>query len=264
LADTGYIEGRNVTVEYRWAQSHNDRLPALAHCSPINTRALAVKAATKTIPIVFVVGSDPVQLGLVTSFNRPGANVTGIRALTNGLVSKQLELLHELVPQGAVIAMLVNPTNQNAEPDTKDAQTAAGALGVRLLVLNANDQSEIEVAFATLIQQRGGALLVGSDAFFYSARDQLIALAARHRVPAIYDRREFTAADGLMSYGPNILDSMRQSGVYTGRILNGDMPGDLPVQAPDKYRLVINLKTAKALSLAVPQSILVLADEVIE
>jgi putative tryptophan/tyrosine transport system substrate-binding protein len=273
LGAAGYIEGQNATIEYHWLEGQYDRLPALtlelvhrqvdviiAETTPA---ALAAKTATTTIPIVFIIGADPVKFGLVASLNRPGGNVTGISVVTNALGAKNLELLHELV-QVAVIAMLVNPANQNAGPDTIDAQAAARVLGLRLLVLNASDQSGIEASFATLVQQRAGALLVGSDLFFVSARDQLVALAARHRIPAIYDRREFTAVGGLMSYGPNIPDSMRQVGVYTGRILKGEKPADLPVQQPIRLELVINLKTAKALGLDVPEVRLATANEVIE
>jgi putative tryptophan/tyrosine transport system substrate-binding protein len=271
LGAAGYIEGQNATIEYHWLEGQYDRLPALtlelvhrqvdviiAETTPA---ALAAKTATTTIPIVFIIGADPVKFGLVASLNRPGGNVTGISVVTNALGAKNLELLHELV-QVAVIAMLVNPANQNAGPDTIDAQAAARVLGLRLLVLNASDQSGIEASFATLVQQRAGALLVGSDLFFVSARDQLVALAARHRIPAIYDRREFTAVGGLVSYGPNIPDSMRQVG--TGRILKGEKAADLPVQQPTRLELVINLKTAKALGLDVPEVRLATANEVIE
>jgi putative tryptophan/tyrosine transport system substrate-binding protein len=274
LGAAGYIEAQNATIEYHWLEGQYGRLPALtlelvhrqvdviiAETTPA---ALAAKTATTTIPIVFIIGADPVKFGLVASLNRPGGNVTGISVVTNALGAKNLELVHELVPQVAVIAMLVNPANQNAGPDTIDAQAAARVLGLRLLVLNASDQSGIEASFATLVQQRAGALLVGSDLFFVSARDQLVALAARHRVPAIYDRREFTAVGGLMSYGPNIPDSMRQVGVYTGRILKGEKPADLPVQQPTRLELVINLTTAKALGLDVPEVRLATADEVIQ
>jgi putative ABC transport system substrate-binding protein len=275
LGDTGYVEGRNVAIEYRWAQSHYDQLPALAVelvrrqvtviIADGTAAALATKAATSTIPIVFNIGSDPVKWGLVASFNRPGANVTGVSVLFNALEAKKLELLHDVLPKAAVIAMLVNPTNPNAEPDTKDAQVAARLLGLRLLVLNASDQGGIEAAFATLMQQQVSALMLGADLFFVTARNQIVALAARHRVAAIYHRREFTAAGGLMSYGPNSIDSTRQVGVYAGRILKGEKPGELPVMQPTKFELVVNLKAAKAIGLTIPESFLNLrADEVIE
>jgi putative tryptophan/tyrosine transport system substrate-binding protein len=275
LGDTGYVEGRNVAIEYRWAQSHYDRLPALAVelvrrqvtviIADGTAAALATKAATSTIPIVFNIGSDPVKWGLVASFNRPGANVTGVSVLFNALEAKKLELLHDMLPKAPVIAMLVNPTNPNAEPDTKDAQVAARLLGLRLLVLNASDQGGIEAAFATLMQQQVSALMLGADLFFVTARNQIVALAARHRVAAIYHRREFTAAGGLMSYGPNSIDSTRQVGVYAGRILKGEKPGELPVMQPTKFELVVNLKAAKAIGLTIPESFLNLrADEVIE
>jgi putative ABC transport system substrate-binding protein len=274
LGETGYVEGQNVTIQYHWLAGQYDRLPmlmadlvrrqvAVIAASP-TPAALAAKTATTTTPVVFTIGADPVKLGLVASMNRPGANVTGISLVTNALGAKNLQLLRELVPQATVIAMLVNPANQNAEPDAKDAQAASRLLGLSLLVLNASDRSGIEAAFATLVQQRAGALLVASDAFFSSAIEQLVALAARHRVPAIYDRREFTAAGGLMSYGPNLIDGVRQAGVYAGRILKGEKPGDLPVQQPTRFEMVLNLKTAKALGIQVPETLLVTADEVIQ
>jgi len=274
LGESGYIEGRNVAVEYRFAESHYDRLPALAlelvrrQVAVIlaipTPAALAAKAATTTIPIVFMLGADPVKVGLVASLNRPGANVTGVSTLSNAVGAKNLELLHQLVPSAALIAMLVNPANQNAEPDAKDARAAAGVLGLPLLVLNASDPSSIEAAFVSLVQQRASALIVSSDAFFLTARDHLVALAARHRVPAIYDSRPFPGAGGLMSYGPNWFDATRQAGVITGRILKGERPADLPVEQVTKLELVINLKTAKTLGLNVPLPLLAFADEVIE
>jgi putative ABC transport system substrate-binding protein len=274
LGEAGYSEGRNVALQYRSAESHNDRLSALAlelvlgHAAVIVTistpATLAAKSATTTIPIVFSIGADPVKFGLVASLNRPGANVTGISLLSNTLGAKNLELLHSLVPQALLVAMLVNPSNPNAEPDANDAQAAAGLLGLRLLVLKASDRSSIEAAFASLVQQRAGALLVSSDVFFVTARDQLVALAGRHRIPAIYDQRAFTAGGGLMSNGTNFPDAIRQIGIYTGRILKGEKPADLPVQQSVRFEMVLNLRTAKALGIEVPTSILLRADEVIE
>jgi putative ABC transport system substrate-binding protein len=274
LAETGYVEGRNVAVEYRWAESRNDRLPALAaelvrrQVAVIMTGstpgALAAKAATQTIPIVFGVGSNPVEIGLVASLNRPGGNLTGVSQLNVDLGAKRLELLHELVPAATQIAVLVNPTNPAGEALLKEAQVAARVLGVRLSALNASSESEIEGAFAMLVGQRAGALLMQGDPVFIAQRDRIVALAARHAVPAIYQFREFAAAGGLMSYGASITDSYRLAGVYTGRILKGDKPADLPVQQATRFEMVFNLKTAKALGLTVPTSTLLRADEVIE
>jgi putative ABC transport system substrate-binding protein len=275
LAETGYIEGRNVAIEYRWAEGRYDRVPALVadlvqrRVAVIvipngTTSVLAAKAATQAIPIVFDIGSDPVKIGLVASLNRPGGNITGVASLYAELATKRLELLHELVPS-APIAFLVNPANPvYAAAETKEVQLAAGALGVRLLVINASSRSEIEAAFGTLVQQQAGALLVGGDIFFVSRSDQLIALAARHKISAIYGYLEQAVAGGLMSYGERIADAQRMIGVYTGRILNGEKPADLSVQQVTKIELVINLKTAKALGLTVPLALLTRADEVIE
>jgi putative ABC transport system substrate-binding protein len=274
LSETGYVEGQNVVVEYHWIEGKYDRLPALALelvrrqvailMTTTTPATLAAKGATTTIPIVFDIGADPVKLGIVSSLNRPEGNITGVSVITNALSAKNLELLHQLVPRVALIAMLVNPANQNAQPDAIAAQAAATSLGLSLLVLEASDPSGLEAAFSTLVRQQAGALLVSSDLFFVSMRDQFATLSARHQVPAIYDRREFTDAGGLVSYGPNIPDSMRQAGVYVGRILRGQKPADLPVIQPTKYELVINLKTAKALGLTIPETLLATADEVIQ
>jgi putative tryptophan/tyrosine transport system substrate-binding protein len=276
LAETGYIEDQNVTIEYRWAEGHFDRLPGLvadlvrrrvAVIAVANTTAsaLAAKAATQTIPIIFNIGSNPVEIGLVTSLNRPGGNLTGVTDLQTAVVAKRSEMLHELVPAATPIVFLVNPTNAAlAEADTREAQVAADALGVRLLVLNASSPSEIETGFATLVLERAGALLTNSDTYFMTRRVQLAVLAARHAVPAIYAYPENAMAGGLMSYGTNILDTTRQAGVYTGRILKGEKPADLPVQQSTKIELVINLKTAKALGLTIPETLLATADRVIE
>src|SRR6516164_4515295 len=256
LADTGYVEGKNVTIEYRWAQGRNDQLATLVaelvrqQVSVIavletTNGALAAKAATQTIPIVFMQGADPVQVGLVKSLNRPGGNLTGIGLLSAETAAKRLELLLELVPKAASIGYLRNPTNPvYAEAETREVETAARAHGVRLLIVNASSPSEIETAFADLVQQRADALQVASDGFLLTHPDQIVALAARHAVPAIYGWPQFTAIGGLMSYGTNIRNAWRQAGIYTGRILKGEKPADLPVQEVTKIELVINLKTA--------------------
>jgi putative tryptophan/tyrosine transport system substrate-binding protein len=275
LSERGYIEGRNVAIEYRWAENHFDRLPALAvelvrrQVAVIVTTgglspALAAKAATTTIPIVFGVGVDPVETGLVTSLNRPGGNLTGITSLNSDIVAKRLEMLHQLTSTATLIAVLVNPTNAGNEPQTKLLQVAASVLGVRLLVLNASSQSDFAGVFATIVQQRAGALVVMGDPFFNVQRGQLIALATRHGVPAIYQFREDVAAGGLMSYGADLQDMYRQCGVYAGRILKGEKPADLPVIQSTKFEFAINLKTANALGLTIPPNLLALADDVIE
>jgi putative tryptophan/tyrosine transport system substrate-binding protein len=275
LSESGYVEGRNLTVEYRWAEDHLERLPALvddlvrrqvAVIVVTTTPAVfAAKAATKSIPIVFSMGADPVETGLVASLNRPGGNITGIYNLNTTVEAKRLQLLHELVPAATSIAFLVNPTNAViAEAQTRELQIAARTLGLRLLILNASDPSEFDAAFAALALERAGGLVVGTDALFSNRLDQLVALAVRHAVPAIHARREATAAGGLMSYATDYLDGLRQVGGYTGRILKGEKPADLPVQQVTKLELVINLKTGKTLGLTIPETLLATADKLIE
>jgi putative tryptophan/tyrosine transport system substrate-binding protein len=276
LSEAGYIEGQNLAIEYRWAEGHYDRLPALAAdlvsrkvdlivATGGDVSALAAKSATSTIPIVFTaIGRDPVGLGLIASLARPGGNVTGFSGLTIELNPKRVELLSELVPQARVIALLVNPNNPTTERVVRDVQEAAGAKGAQLQVLKAGSESEIDAAFASLVQLHAAALVVAGDSFFTSRRDQLTALAARHAVSAIYNSREFAVAGGLISYGTSLTGIWRQTGIYAGRILKGEKPADLPVQQPTTFELVVNLNTAKALGLTVPPSILARADEVIE
>jgi putative ABC transport system substrate-binding protein len=272
LSEARYVEGRNVTIEYRWAEGRYDRLPALAADlvrhrvavifgnSPPTVRA--AKAASATIPIVFSIGEDPVKEGLVASLNRPGGNVTGFSIFTNQLFGKRLGLLRDIVPKAAVLGLLVNPNNPNADPDARDAQVAADALGRQLEVLKAATERDLEAAFTAMVQRQVGALAVGVDASFLDRREQLAALAARHAVPAIYERREYADSGGLMSYGSPV--DWRPAGVYVGRILKGEKPADLPVQQATKFEFVINLKTAKALGLEIPPGVLAIADAVIE
>jgi len=270
LSETGYDEGRNVAIEYRWAEGHDDRLRALAAdlvslqvdviaAGGGSVGILAAKSATSTIPIVFLIGGDPVGVGMVNSLARPGGNLTGFTLLGGELVPKRLELLSELAPQTKVIALLLHPNS----PATGGVQEAARTKGLELHVLRASTESEIDAAFASLVPLHAGALLVGADPFFFSRREQLIALAARHAVPAIYSEREFAAAGGLISYGTSRTAAYRQVGTYVGRVLKGAKPADLPVQQPTTFELVVNLNTAKALGLTIPQAILRLADEVV-
>jgi putative ABC transport system substrate-binding protein len=274
LGETGYVEAQNVAIEYRWAEGSYDRLPAFAAdlvgrkvdliVASGNVSALAAKSATSTIPIVFAGSGDPVGVGLVASLARPGGNLTGFSILAAELAPKRLELLSELVPQARLIALLSNPNNPAADQMERGLPEAARAKGVQLQILKAGTESEIDAAFATLVQLHAGALLIGDDPFFGSRREQLLALASRHAVPTVHSSREATASGGLLSYGPRSTGLYRQAGVYAGKILKGAKPADLPVQQPTTFELVINLKTAKALGLTVPQSILARADEVIE
>jgi putative ABC transport system substrate-binding protein len=276
LKEAGYVEGRNIAIQYRWADNHYDRIPgflaeltgrrvaviAMAGSTP---GAVAAKNMNSPVPVVFSIAGDPVQLGLVASLNRPGGNRTGMTVWNAPVVPKRMELLHELVPTASNIGLLTNPTSSPVtEDETRYAQEAARALGLRLHVLNASTESEIDAALGTLARRGRSALLVGSDVLYFVRREQLAALAAQHSLPAIYDRREFAVAGGLMSYGSSILDVHRHVGIYVGRILKGENPADLPVMLPTRFTFVINLKIAKALGLDIPPSLLSVADEVIE
>ena len=275
LQEAGFVEGQNVTIESRFAEGNFDRLPALA--ADLVRRQVNVLVATggtvsvvkakpvvpATIPIVFAMGGDPVKLGVVASLARPGGNITGVSFLVNELAAKTVELLHELVPKAAVIGFLVNPHDPNAESDTRGAQTAADAFGLHLVVAKASTASAIESAFTTFVQQQVAALLVDTEPFFTDQRANIVALAARHALPAVYQLREFAAAGGLMTYGTSITDANRQLGVYTGRVLKGTKPADLPVMQSMKFELILNLKTAQTLGLTIPPTLLFQADEVI-
>jgi putative ABC transport system substrate-binding protein len=275
LGEAGYFEGKNVTIEYRWAEGQYDRLPALA--AELVSRQVAViaatggepsplaaKAATATIPIVFTLGGDPVETGLVASLNRPGGNLTGTTIMTVEMGPKRLDILRQLVPNAIAVAMLINPNVQTASAEVRNVQDAARTLGMQINVLDARTESEIDTAFADTVQRKTDALIVGTDPFLLGQRDQIVRLAAHHAVPTMYFLREFVEADGLLSYGPNITNGYRQAGVYTGRILSGAKPTELPVLRPTSFQLFINLKTAKALGLTISATLLATADEVIE
>jgi putative tryptophan/tyrosine transport system substrate-binding protein len=274
LKETGYVEGQNVGIEYRWAEGQNEKLPSLAAdlvrrrvaviAAAGTASAFAAKTATATIPVVFSTGVDPVEAGLVASLNRPEGNVTGVTNFVGTLAAKQFELLREVVPNASVLGVLVNPTNLLTKYITRDVQAAAGALGKRIHILNASTESEIDQAFLSLAELRVGAVIISSDAFFISQRDQIVALAAGNTIPVMYPLRDFVAAGGLISYGTSLSASYRQVGIYTGRILKGERPADLPVVQPTKFEFVINLKTAKALGLTVPMVVQMTVDEVIE
>ena len=274
LKDAGYVEGRNIAIKYRSADGRFDRLPAMAvelvsdpaavivALAPL--AVLAAKNATTTIPIVLALGADPVNLGLVSSLNRPGGNITGVTFFINSLGAKRLELLHAVIPGATVVGFLINPQNPTSTPQISDVQEAARSLGVELRVLNASSEHEIDAAFGSAVQQHVNAIVVGANSVFLSRRDQLVGLAARYALPAIYYVREFAVAGGLISYGASITDAYHLAGRYAGRILNGEKPADLPIQQTVKFELAINLKTAKTLSLTVPPSLLSVTDEVIE
>ena len=275
LSETGYVEGRNVAIEFRWAEGQHNRLPALAHDltgRPVNVivapggapAALAAKSATTTIPIVFEMGADPIAMGLVGTLNRPGGNLTGVTSLNVQVTPKRLEILHEVVPTAAVIAVLLNPTSPTADSQLRNLQAAADALGVRLHILHAGTERDFDAISQILVQLRPGGLVIASDTFFATHSEQLAALTVRHAVPAIHQSRDFAIAGGLMSYAGSFMESHRQAGIQTGRILKGDKPADLPVQQVTKGELFINLKTAKTLGVTVPLPLLGRADEVIE
>jgi putative tryptophan/tyrosine transport system substrate-binding protein len=275
LNEMGYVDGRNVAVDYRYAEGRYERLPTLAadlvhrHVAVLGAfggvhTAIAAKSATATIPIVFAVGSDPVKFGLVASFNRPGGNITGVSFFTAELEAKRLGLLRELVPQATAMAAFINPTNANAENQSRELNEAARALSLQLHIFAPTSERDLDPTFANLLQLRVGALLVASDPFFFSRRQQLVALAARHSLPAIYEWREFAEAGGLASYGTNLTDAYRHAGIYTGRVLKGEKPAELPVTQSTKFEFVINLKTAKALGLEVSPGLSARADEIIE
>jgi putative tryptophan/tyrosine transport system substrate-binding protein len=273
LKEAGYVEGQNVAVEYRWAAGQYDRVPVIA-LELIDRRVavlvantpgvLAVKAAIMTTPIVFTTAGDPVQIGLVASMNRPGGNITGATTLAAELASKRLELAHQLVPSASVIAALINPTNNTADPQVRDLEAAARTLGLQLRVVHASSERDFDTVLANLAQLRPGALVIHSDGFLISRNEQLATLAVRYALPAIFQERAFVAAGGLMSYGGSLPETYRQAGIYTGRILKGEKPADLPVVQPTRFDLMINLKTARALGLEVPPTLLARADEVIE
>jgi putative ABC transport system substrate-binding protein len=275
LKETGFIEGQNVAIEFRWAEGQYDRLPTLAAdlvkrgiavlvATGGSTSALAAKAATTTIPIVFSTGGDPVKEGLVASLGRPGGNSTGVSVLTNVLVAKRLEILREVVPNASVTGVLLNPNGAGAKAQLEDVETAGRTIGQPLHILHASSERDFETVFATIVQTRIGALIVGGDPFFSSRRDQLVALAARDKIPAIYEWREYAEAGGLMSYGSDLADGYHQVGIYAGRILKGDKPADLPVVQSTKVEFVLNLKTARSLGLTISLPLLGRADEVIE
>ena len=274
LSEMGYVEGQNVRIEYRWITDRYDPLPAMAtdlvrrQVTMIGAfgppAVLAAKATTATIPIIFVTGADPIKFGFVASFSRPGGNITGIWIVSTVLAQKRMQLIRELLPKAELIALLVNPTSPVAEPQIRDAQAAADALGLKLSVLNAVTENDFDQVFATLIQRRADALFISADPFLSSRRERLVALAARHAIPTLYEIREFAEAGGLLSYGTVLREGYYKGGIYAGRILKGVNPADLPVEQVNKLELIINLKTAKALGLEIPDKLLALADEVIE
>jgi putative ABC transport system substrate-binding protein len=275
LNESGFVEGRNLAIEFRWADGQLARLPTLAaelverkvsvvFAGASDVAIGAIKVVAATLPVVIATGSDPVALGLIPSLNRPGGNLTGVTVITAALWPKRLELLRELITPTPVVALLVNPNNPTEEPATRELQAAARSVGQDIVVLNARNERDFENAFATLNEKRASALVVADDALFANRRDILVALAARHAIPAIYGRREYVAAGGLMSYGASTIDQYRQSGIYVSRILKGDKPADLPFVQPTKFELMVNLKTAKALGLDIPATVLARADEVIE